>query len=238
MKFKKYDDFINEWRIEGHGARRASISNKESRTAPYSKNQRHGWKVALLARLVKNNDNSLTEMMKLDQFLDLTKMSMAEFEEKVSKTLEMLVNSTKARSTNYDPKEKIHRFVHLGKIAFQIGNELLAPRFLNLIDAENKKGLQNYVPKAAVGSRVWCDVKENKMITFFFLPDSYDDDEILSKPMTIRNRMYGYSGMDPAKYKELIELVYLRDKKSIIKILDSPDWEQLVKQQIEHDTEI
>ena len=195
----------------------------------------------LLSRLDKDG-NETKQAMRVDEFLSLTKMSEDEFEDKISRTLEMLVTSKKSRDIDFDPDEKIHRFMYLGKIAFKVGNELLAPVLMNLVNPEKVKG--DYVAKLAGGSRVWGDIKNNKIITFIFLPDSYEDKHILGRGSTNPNRMKEFQDKpnEPrfpgSEYRKMIRIEYLRDKKSIIKILDTPDWANLVKQQIEYDKEV
>ena len=241
MKFKNYIDFLNEWHFTKHHLERSNPNHPESRTARFSVDKKHGWKCIWLSRLSEDGAAS-GDAMELPEFLELSGMNENEFNSKISKTLEMTVTSKLAANTFYEDTEKLHRYVYLGKIAFQVGDELLAPVLINLIDPNKDSG--KHAKKFAIGSRIWCDVKNNSTLTFLYFPDSYEDDDLMLRATIKSNRMKGtsakekafYQNMKSVDYRKLVKIEYLRNKNSIIKIPDTPSWKEEVKHQIENDT--
>ena len=244
MKFKNYGDFLNEWHFTKHHLERSRPEHPESRTARFGVDQKYGWKCVWLSRL--NEDGTASgDAMEVSEFLELSGMSEKEFDDKISKTLEMTVTSKLAANTYYEDLKELHRYVYLGKIAFQIGAELLAPVLINLIDPKNKDQ-GKHAEKFAIGSRIWCDVKNNSALTFLYFPDSYEDDDLMFRATIKSNRMKGtsykekvfYQNMKSVDYRKLVKIEYLRNKNSIIKIPNTQSWEEEVKHQIENDTKI
>jgi len=217
-RFKNYETFLLEWKLRDHWLERSSLSHEDSRVLPKDRGFKDGWTCDALLLLDKEG-NPIGNKISYSSFLKETGMSKEDFETKVSFALHKMVVNERAKKKYYADTERLHRFVCMGKVAFQFGEKFYSP----LLTTEH-----------GTGNVVWGDVKNNQAFTIMYFPENATENDFFSHAKLPKNRLKGAETLSSSDYKELFRVEHFdNDKNRMIVIPDSPDWKIEVEKQAE-----
>jgi hypothetical protein len=227
--FKNFSEFLNEWKFTGHWKdERVNLTSEESRIAPLSEKHPYGWSCRRLIKL-SDSGNNTKESISLDKFLNLTESDLVTFQQKLSKTLSLYLNSKKLENTSYEIDS--HRAVDLKKVAFQVGEEFWSPEFINK-DAKGRTHTSNYITAM---------VKDNEGATIMYrnafdkdIYDSADADRLRGSSSTSagQKRTEFFNKFDREEYlRSFFKIKEVYPKDFFLVIPDSPEWENDVVKQ-------
>jgi hypothetical protein len=213
-KIKNYEEFLYEWKMFKHWKERAELSSPISRTIHVSDYARDGWECNEFIQVSEDAKPVGGKKLDMKGFLMKSKMEEKEFIDKLQQSLQALAFCERAQSYNFP--EGTHRYVRMGRIAFQVGEEFFSPVLTTTYGS---------------GDIVWADIKDNVGATILYLPYNYERDDLFRK--AFQHKLKGMENLPNEKYKMYFKIEELFPESYMTVIPESTDWKSLVKSQVD-----